>query len=320
MDTRATQLCAQCLQPSNTKCIQCELPYCSDSCLDAAHSHPMFQCVPDDHRHATAVSISDKSEVIIEREDVQIAIRELIGAGAFGKVYAACFGNNCKTVVKLQGLSTKEDSPLPLVRHFQREAYITNVASDKQFGPKLFFSEVFWRIAIPRKETKTPKFNMWLRDLDDRADRIGVIVQERWSGSLDNWKPEFWQKNDDIRANNNLNTLQRMIMYKTATMWSYGFVHADLLRKNVLIKIDAKQNITNATLADFGLSFSIASVRRDKIETLVTYLSDRRHPEHIAFQAPRLKDNFTVAKIIAFPPLLDYVFTDFLMSIGLKKG
>jgi len=301
--------CAKCRKDSLTKCEHCQLPHCSDDCLEATHAPLGSACAVE------SIGEPVRSEVIIKRDDVEIAITELIGEGAYGKVYAACYNTNCDTVVKLQGLTSEPVDGLTHVSHFNREAYITSLASDKDFGPMTYFAEVFWTLAIPRPTTPSGKFNSWLRTLDPRIDRIGVIVQDEWSGSLDKLPVQYWQNMNDPRAVRNLDTLQRLLIYRTNSMWAYGLVHGDLLSKNVLVELDKDFVIVNATLADFGLSFFIKQVRPSKLQILYDYFKHPGQRERAAFNAPRLKDNFNPEAIVEFPQLLDYVLADYLVAV-----
>ena len=302
--------CAKCLNECDNMCDSCQQPYCSVSCLDSHHSEKLVDCA------AMLPRIGERSEVVVKTSETEIVIKKLLGEGAWGKVYAACYNSNCETVVKLQALSSTNSENFAHPEQFANEIQITRLASEKGFGPTTFFTEIFARQNIPSpSNSSSGRVKGWLRRLNKSVDTVGVIVQERWDGSLDNLEAEHWRNTEDVLAQRNLTTIQRVLTYKLNTMWLYGFTHADLLAKNVLYRLNNEGEITDVTPADFGLSFRVWQKTDAFMQMLYEYFSDAGQREYSGLQAPRLMDNFTFDTVKAFPPILDYVMLDFLEAI-----
>jgi hypothetical protein len=146
-----------------------------------------------------------------------------IASGAYGSVYKVCDINaSCDYIIKFQKFNlnfTKEQ--------WEFEAKITMLANENGIGAKYFGH---WSCG----------------DNDD----IGVIVAELWDGSLENLKSA---DGTFCISPNLVDKLEKEINQ----LHKLGYVHADIMPKNILIKKDNRGNIIDVTLTDFGLTNTI---------------------------------------------------------------
>ena len=125
---------------------------------------------------------------------------------------------------------------------FTREAELTRKMSDENIGPKFYG---FWR-----------------------CEDAGIIILEKWDGELD--------KNVCINIEL-INKLQTQVK----DLHDMGYIHADIMEKNVLVKKEGKE-IIDITLTDFGLTYEkeYFSERKPpkKKPQLSLFFSPGRHP------------------------------------------
>ena len=194
-----------------------------------------------------AEPISVPEEQLLACPALQLELRELIGQGAFGKVFKACEANECRKVVKVQILKDKKAA-----KRFSREVEFMRTASNSDFGPRLF--EACITDGIRLMDLFTGETVKEFRD----QPSIGLTVSELWNGSLDELKL------DDATWCSQI--VLEKFQARVARMHSFGIVHSDLLPKNVLYKEDSRGVVTDLIPTDFGISFYATEFRDFPIE------------------------------------------------------
>lgn len=242
--------------------------------------------------HAPTEPYEESLSTTIEQNDlgcpaVKLQLKQLLGQGAFGTVFRVCDSVDCEKVIKVQLLPTERR-----ISVFEDEISKGVRAHNKGYGPKLFWGCVSDGQRLQTLVGQT-KFN--LEKFAD-APAIGITVQEAWDGSLDQLPARLWC---------NANVLAQL-ENQVDRMHEDGFVHADLLPKNVLYKWN-NGNIL-VTLADFGNSFPIANPPSDSwltnIYNYFWYHPKAWQPTDYALQHSWLK-NITLEQVLAKPELLD---------------
>jgi hypothetical protein len=152
-----------------------------------------------------------------------------------------------------------------------------------------------WEFEVKNTEMLSKKYNIgpkfvgfWLCE----NENTGISVAELWSrvlSSKDCLSPELLNKlSNEIKTINGL-----------------GLVHGDILEKNVLVKTNSSNNITDITLTDFGIINTI-DVWKSDLENknyfgdVFTYYHYPQHPEFFD------DNNFDDKHIRENPELLDY--------------
>jgi serine/threonine protein kinase len=213
-------------------------------------------------------------------------LKELLGAGAFGTVYQVCQENDCGLAIKLVILKTDWD-----VEKFRREAEIAQVASDGGYGPKLYM--VCIGDGSRLQSMLSPAH--WVANFV-KAPVVGIIVQEAWDGSLSRLSPHRWCTADVLAQ------LEKQVK----TMHDDGFVHADLLPKNVLFRRRSDGGL-DVTLTDFGNSFRLDHKHPQRASWLQTLYEYMWSPQNSAAQAigSSWLSKVTLLDIVNNPKLLD---------------
>lgn len=164
-----------------------------------------------------------------------IRLGEFIGEGAEGAVYDAC-APDCDNVVKVISL------PVEFGNDFETEVRLTQIASDLKVGPQ--FVDAWQCGGYDKRVGKTD---------------LGFIVTRKYDTSL----AAFLAKTKGRLPMESVAQIDALIR-----QWhDNGFVHADLLPKNIVVNVRGK-TITDAKLIDFGLSFSVASPPADALQRL----------------------------------------------------
>jgi len=166
-------------------------------------------------------------------------LKGVLGEGGFGKVFLACAGDRCKLpsdyrlVMKIQPVREQK---------FERELEFTKLASDLGVGPYMSF----WCGDIRPELVEV--LNL------DAAERFAVIVLDRWDVDLAHLKPNLI-RGSTLRSTRNRKTVENILREKINRLHTAGVIHADLLPKNVLLRVDPDFNITDVCLTDYGISF-----------------------------------------------------------------
>ena len=258
---------------------------------------PTFETVTptgqDDPFWSELTPIEVPQEQLLACPALQLELRELIGEGAYGRVFKACEQADCRKVVKVQILPDNEAQ-----NDFVKEANFTSIASDNDFGPRLFSACVTDGKRLFDLFTGRGRFSLVpLRD----QPSIGLMVSELWDGSLEEIIADraVWCARSVFQA----------LESRVARMHELGIVHADLLPKNVLYKHDQSGRIIDLIPTDFGVSFyatDFATFPVDWQFKLAQYnLKNPNQPTWSAIeQTPRLRD-VTWEDIQQDPFLLD---------------
>jgi hypothetical protein len=190
--------------------------------------------IPSDCDPLSYITQGDKIGLKFRGQDAGMTVNKLclkgyqlckaLSSGAYGSVYKVCDINaNCNYIIKFQSF---EYNPKEQKESWELEVNITMLADKHHIGAKYF--------------------GHWLCD----NDRVGVIVAELWDGSLENQKSSI---GTFCISQKLVNKLEKEI----SELHKLGYVHADIMPKNILVKKDNKGNIIDVTLTDFGLTNTI---------------------------------------------------------------
>jgi serine/threonine protein kinase len=150
---------------------------------------------------------------------------------------------------------------------FDEEVKITEIFNRNNIGPKYYGS--------------------WI------CEGLGFIVTELWDGQLPNVK-----LSDDVL---------RKFRDQIDKLHDLGYVHADILPKNVLVKYDSHKNVKDITLTDFSNSDTIEAWKSRPTYLKIFY-------DYISVTIAGLyfkKNNITVDMILNDPRLLDFGLLDY---------
>ena len=214
-------------------------------------------------------------------------LQKKIGEGAYGKVYLASRKGSSKNelVVKVQRLVDDE-----ALIEFNKESELTKMLSAKHnIGPKFF--------------------NAWYCTGKSMENTVGYIVAEKMDGDLlsllnPNKNSYKFLPNVLVSKKGLLKFLENLQL-----LHNLNYVHADLMPKNVLVKVKTQDNfkiITDLVMTDFGLT--------DKKEVL------KSNPEWLETLYDYTKQNYRKTMSIKLndvmkdPSLLDLEFVNFLES------
>lgn len=173
--------------------------------------------------------------------DRNVSIGKFLANGAFGMVFA-----NNYDIIKFE----VTEKPKLL------EMDLTFWAGERGYGPVLrrwgklvITEEDFNDLVDEMRENTTGDLPYWVDRLVPGAmPSVYYIILERWATDLRRW----------IKKGNALNSIRIDVMAKFVEgireMHKLGITHMDLLPKNILIQVDAANNITALGLADFGNS------------------------------------------------------------------
>jgi hypothetical protein len=174
-----------------------------------------------------------------------VVVRELIGAGTYGKVYRTCLEGDCNVVVKVQVLSQPDPSKASkqsyeeLIRDFDNEAALAKRASDGGYGPRVLLAcrgaghadnelALALELAVPYE--------------------VGLIAMERWDGSL---RQLAWCHSAERSAE-----VARLLEAKVAAMRADNVVHADLQPANVFYRLRGRR-VVDLAIGDYGYAFDL---------------------------------------------------------------
>ena len=203
-------------------------------------------------------------------KDLGYNIKKYIASGSYGEVHEVYkLRDDYKYVLKIQYYKdgyTKLD----------REEKITKLFQSLGIGPKvLMFLRCNKKVENPKKKGDGAIYNRHFTIMDE------------WSGEL--------SVDDKLDSK-----LVRKVLKQIETIHSLGYVHGDLKRGNVFVNRDAKGNVVDITIADFGVS-DIINGFKDKTEwTKKLYCW--------AIDCYKLPNPKTRDEIINNPVFLDYGF------------
>src|SRR3989338_8137020 len=231
-----------------------------DMADDAWHYHRGLvpqPIAPDDHLTPLYWSHGDTrpvhSVIWMKMKGVQIAVSELIGQGAFGRVYAVCQANQSSCTLrgefawamKLQPLHDKHT----LFEHFAPERDRTQHASDLGFGVKMHAWEVTTVGALPKALQEFPNSERKIT-----ADTlVGVLILDRWMSDL------LQVRQDWVFANKG--SILRRLEQRIDAMQRHSIIHGDLKPANVLVRFSREGEFQDLMLADLGFSFPVSRLR-----------------------------------------------------------
>ncbi len=169
------------------------------------------------HHGHMDVDIPDRGTVDISKKCLKgYEIKQLLGKGSSGAVFAACLEDDCSYAVKIMNVQDEEAEA-----DFQRETMITDELSLEGIGPEYI--------------------GQWLC----KDQQLGLIVTEKWDGSL-----------LDLQTAERCILISEQLLDKLLNqikkIHQMGYLHLDILPKNILYKKD-QHAITDVTLTDFGI-------------------------------------------------------------------
>jgi len=142
-------------------------------------------------------------------------IMGLIASGGHGSVWVTCVRGDCKYAMKIQTI--KDD-----------------LMGEKEWD---IVTEMYHVMRFSQRYGIGPKFHdAWICD----GGMVGIIVTARWDDTL---------KMGETISHELVNKLQTQIQ----TLHTGGFLHLDVLPKNVLVMRNRGGRVKDLTLADFGL-------------------------------------------------------------------
>jgi len=200
-------------------------------------------------------------------------LEQLIGYGSTGLVYSAINELDLKKyAIKLENLyvdknNIKDISNYENIKYntyddFHKEVNITKIFNDNNIGPKFFDS--------------------WI----NHELEIGIIVTELWHTTLSLY-------NSYSIPEKIINKLRQEI----EKIHNLGYIHYDIKKDNVLIKINDYNEIIDITLTDFSLTEKITDKSTISLEELYKYHSTYASDFYIQLTVSDLENN---------PMLIDY--------------
>lgn len=152
-------------------------------------------------------------------------IKKRLGQGAFGTVYQMCKKpensneeEDCRYAVKTQDITSKK----------AKEMWEEEAKTMKFFSNKIGVG---------------PKFIDWWD-----CEGVGFIVTEMWNGSL---KDVLDDKHNNTN-NTNVCEIIKTLEEQVKKIHNNGYIHGDIKSRNILVKIDENNRITDVTITDFG--------------------------------------------------------------------
>ena len=135
------------------------------------------------------------------------------------------------------------------------------------------------------------------------CDDVGFIITDRWDSEL---------SKSAVLSNKLLKKLWQQI----EKMHSIGLVHGDLLPKNILVKLNKNQHITDITMADFGVMDTVNEWKKDvtRLKAFYKYYFETGLGEY--FQ----DYNIGIKELVDNPLHLDYATLYHLSENARKKG
>jgi serine/threonine protein kinase len=220
------------------------------------------------------IKFQDRDNITIPETYFQgYSLKKLIGTGNYGLVYSAINVSNLNYyAIKLQNLyiNAKEFSDTSyynkirdiINQEFLKEAIITRLFDAHNIGPKFFDS--------------------WINhDLE-----IGIIITELWDSTLESY---------------NLYDISRKIACKLRdqieTIHDLGYIHYDIKKENILIKVNKNNEITDITITDYGLTEKINDTPKESFKIFYEY-----HSTYV----PEFYSQIFLSDIEKNPILLDY--------------
>lgn len=170
--------------------------------------------------------------------DYSLPIGQFLASGGFGMVFA-----HDNLVVKLE----IEATPKLL------EIDLTHWAGERGYGPKL---EAWGKLDITRSDfdiliaemkAKSSNLPYWLKKLDEVPFSVNYIVMERWDMDLEQWLTKQNKMLTELRP-----TVFEKLIEGIQQLHRLGFVHLDLLPKNILVKQNARGEVILLGMGDFG--------------------------------------------------------------------
>lgn len=163
---------------------------------------------------------------------------------------------------------------------FQKESYYAKLFSDNNIGPKFF--------------------GAWVC----KNEFLGIIVSELWDGSL--------KKGERIPKYKVL-----MLKDKIDRMHKLGYVHTDILEKNVLVKRNHEGTVLDIVLTDFGLANTFEHFINDPkwVKRLYDY-----HMLHPSSKKYFVNKNISLKDVQKDPRHLDYSLIYHLLDISTISG
>lgn len=208
-----------------------------------------------------------------------------IHEGSYGVVYQACdVDNNCNYVIKIQIIKDKN-----ALDTWKKEVEIMIKFNEYNIGPHIAAA---WTCT-------------------DGEHLFGIFAAEKWDGNLGDLDI------DTCPPKHLIDKFESQIK----TIHKLGYVHGDIMPKNVLVKKDDDGNITDLTITDFGTVDTPANWKLKEnsygwIETFYdyhVYFGERgRH----GFLWPYYENSMiTLQDVVRSPALMDY---DLLYHMKLK--
>lgn len=195
-----------------------------------------------------------------------------IHEGTYGVVYQACdTEKNCNYVIKIQIIEDEDD-----LKTWRKEVEIMIKFNEYGIGPHV---SAAWTCT-------------------DGTRLFGIFAAEKWDGNLGDGDVE------KCPPKHLIDKLESQIK----TIHKLGYVHGDIMPKNVLVKKDSKGNITDLTITDFGTVDTPANWKLEQsssgwIDTFYSY-----HTEgYFRFLYPYYKNSrITIEDVRKSPGLMDY--------------
>lgn len=203
-------------------------------------------------------------------------LTKYLAEGTYGVVFkTGCdIKGDCKYVIKIQILDDDEE----LIRGWEKEAMLVKLLSKKyNIGAGLIGA---WRC----------------------GNETGLIVTELWDGDLQL----------DTQPNVNPSCITKKLINKLKTqiktLHDIGYVHGDILPKNILVKKNNQGVVTDVTLSDFGSVNTPQGWRDEEVPGPESWIEIwyGYHLNHPFLEEYYEDNNITLKDVIKNPALLDF--------------
>jgi serine/threonine protein kinase len=238
-------------------------------------------------------------EVILSGDETKhYQFTKILGSGSTGTVYKA-YPPTTRTKTTMVPVAVKVQMLVDDARGFDEEVELAELMSDIGVGAQFIES---WK-----------------------TDEVGFLVTEKWDMSL--W--DYFRRYYDYEHRDRPPCIPAKLILKLRRLIKHmheaGFVHGDILEKNILVRVRPSAEVTHAppelvdlTLTDFGLMQSITKWKKKPgfLETMLDYQLNPGNTTHHYLSARKID----LQKLIDNPRHLDWSLLYYFMTRCKKQS